>query len=94
MTRLAEELDTIRDRSTVLQEQVIEERAEVMNQRLFVLSILSAVFLPISFVTGLFGVNVGGIPGVESPGAFALLVVGLALATLLMLALFRWRRWI
>ena len=94
VTRLAEELDTIRDRSTVLQEQVIEERAEVMNQRLFVLSILSAVFLPISFVTGLFGVNVGGMPGVESPGAFALLVVGLALATLLMLALFRWRRWI
>ena len=46
------------------------------------------------FVTGLFGVNVGGMPGVESPGAFALLVVGLALATLLMLALFRWRRWI
>ncbi|MDX1292555.1 MAG: zinc transporter ZntB [Hyphomonas sp.] len=94
VTRLAEELDTIRDRCTVLQEQVIEERAELMNQRLFVLSILSAVFLPISFVTGLFGVNVGGMPGVESAGAFAILVATLALATLIMLALFRWRRWI
>jgi len=94
VTRLAEELDTIRDRCTVLQEQVIEERAEVMNQRLFVLSILSTVFLPISFVTGLFGVNVGGMPGVDSAAAFAVLVTSLAVATLVMLAIFRWRRWI
>ena len=75
--RLAEELDTIRERSTVLQEQVMEQRSELMNQRLFVLSILSAVFLPISFVTGLFGVNVGGMPGVESPVAFALATLDL-----------------
>ncbi len=78
----------------MLQEQVIEERAEVMNQRLFVLSILPAVFLPISFVTGLFGVNVGGMPGVQRAGAFAILVGALAVATILMLAIFRWRRWI
>ena len=65
-----------------------------MNQRLFVLSILSAVFLPISFVTGLFGVNVGGMPGVDSAAAFAILVTSLAVATLVMLAIFRWRRWI
>jgi len=94
VTRLAEDLDAIRERSIVLQEQVMEERSEMMNQRLFVLSILSAVFLPISFVTGLFGVNVGGIPGVNSPMAFALLVGSLALATGIMLAIFRWRRWI
>ena len=72
----------------------MEERSDMMNQRLFVLSILSAVFLPISFVTGLFGVNVGGMPGVDSPLAFALLVAGLIVATTAMLAIFRWRRWI
>ena len=94
VTRLSEELETIRDRSTVLQEQVIEARGEIMNQRLFVLSILSAVFLPISFVTGLFGVNLGGMPGLHSPLAFAILVGALIAATVLMLAIFRWRRWI
>ncbi|KDA01445.1 MAG: zinc transporter ZntB [Hyphomonas oceanitis] len=94
VTRLAEDLDAIRERSIVLQEQVMEERSDMMNQRLFVLSILSAVFLPISFVTGLFGVNVGGIPGVNSPMAFSILIGSLALATGIMLAIFRWRRWI
>lgn len=93
VTRLAEDLDAIRERSVVLQEQVMEERSDMMNQRLFVLSILSAVFLPIGFVTGLFGVNVGGVPGVGSPLAFALLVASLIVATTVMLAIFRWRRW-
>jgi zinc transporter len=94
VTRLAEDLDAIRERSIVLQEQVMEERSDMMNQRLFVLSILSAIFLPISFVTGLFGVNVGGIPGVDSPIAFGVLIFSLAVATGIMLAIFRWRRWI
>jgi zinc transporter len=94
VTRLAEDLDAIRERSVVLQEQIMEERSDMMNQRLFVLSILSAVFLPISFVTGLFGVNVGGIPGVDSPMAFGILIISLVVATGIMLAVFRWRRWI
>jgi len=94
VTRLAEDLDAIRERSVVMQEQIMEERSDIMNQRLFVLSILSAVFLPISFVTGLFGVNVGGMPGVDSPLAFGVLVASLIAATSAMLAIFRWRRWI
>ena len=94
VTRLSEELDTIRERSTVLQEQIMEERSDLMNQRLFVLSILSAIFLPISFVTGLFGVNIAGMPGMNNPAAFTLLVGGLFLTSVLMLLVFRWRRWI
>ena len=38
VTRLAEDLDAIRERSVVLQEQIMEERSDLMNQRLFVLS--------------------------------------------------------
>ena len=94
VTRLSEELDTIRERSTVLQEQIMEERSDLMNQRLFELSILSAIFLPISFVTGLFGVNIAGMPGMNNPAAFTMLVGGLVLTTVLMLLVFRWRRWI
>ncbi|WP_300381976.1 zinc transporter ZntB [Henriciella sp.] len=94
VTRIGEELDTIRERSTVLQEQLIEERSERMNQRLFVLSIISAVFLPLGFVTGLFGVNVGGMPGVESPLAFAILCFGMLGLSAGLIVLFRGMRWL
>ena len=92
--RLTELLESIRERSTVLYEEAAQESSEETNQRLFVLSILSAVFLPISFVTGLFGVNLGGIPGAGSPAAFAMLVLALAGSVLLTLLLLRWQRWI
>lgn len=93
VTRITEELDSIRERLIVLQEQMVEERGERMNQRLFVLAILSAIFLPLSFVTGLFGVNVGGMPGVESGLAFAILcasMVGLTGLLILVLHKMDW----
>jgi zinc transporter len=94
MTRLTELLETIRERSSVLYEEAIQQSTEETNRRLFVLAILSAIFLPISFVTGLFGVNLGGIPGAASPGAFIVLVVALAVSVVGTLALLRWQRWI
>ena len=94
ITRLTELVENIRERSTVLYEEAIQNSTEETNQRLFVLAILSAVFLPISFVTGLFGVNLGGIPGAGSPAAFITLVVALAVSVVATLALLRWQRWI
>lgn len=94
VTRIGEELDAIRERSLVLQEQVLEERGERMNQRLFVLAIISAVFLPLGFVTGLFGVNLGGMPGSGSQIGFAALCVGMTVLVAALLVLFRRVRWL
>lgn len=82
VTRLAEELDAIRDRAQIVHEQILDQRAEAMNKQMLVLSIVAAVFLPLGLVTGLLGINVGGIPGVDNPYAFwvvsgALVVIGL-----------------
>ena len=93
-TRLAEDLDLARERAVVIQEQIVEQRAEAMNQRLFVLAIISAVFLPLGFFTGLFGVNIGGMPGVESPYAFALFCALLVALTGGLLYLFRKADWL
>jgi zinc transporter len=41
-----------------------------LNKNMYVLSVISAIFLPLGFLTGLFGINIGGIPGVEDPNAF------------------------
>jgi len=49
--------------------------------------------LPLGFFTGLMGINVGGMPGVEDSGAFWV-VVGLCVGlSLLLAAVFRWRNW-
>lgn len=82
VTRLAEDLDAIRDRAQVVHEQIMDQRAEIMNNQMLVLSIVAAIFLPLGLVTGLLGINVGGIPGTDNPYAFwvvtgLLVVIGL-----------------
>lgn len=62
VTRMVEELDSVRERGAVLTEQLADMRAESMNERNLVLTVAGTVFLPLTFLTGLFGMNVGGIP--------------------------------
>jgi zinc transporter len=94
MTRTVEELDAARDRAAVTHEEMASRLGEVTNQRLYVLSIMTAIFLPLGFVTSLLGVNVGGIPGREVSWGFWALCAGFAIAIVVQLVLFRRWRWL
>ena len=74
--RMAEELESVRERSALLHEQLTDLRAEQIETRTLVLSIVALVFLPLTFLTGLLGMNVAGIPFAHEPWAFGA-VVGL-----------------
>lgn len=94
LTRYVEELDLSRDRATVIQEQLIAKASEELNRRLFLLAVITLVFLPLSFITGLLGVNVSGIPGAESPRAFFALSGMLGLILLLQIFWLKRSRWL
>lgn len=94
LLRINEELEAVRDRAQIVQEQIAEQRAEEMNKRLFALSIISAVFLPLGFITGLFGVNIGGMPGVDNSFAFAALCIAMLTMVGGLLWLFRKLGWL
>jgi zinc transporter len=70
LSRLCEELDMIRERCQVVQDHILDVRAEAMNQQMLVLTVVAAFFLPISFLTGLLGINVGGVPLAQSDNGF------------------------
>jgi zinc transporter len=93
LIRYIEDLDSIRDRATVIHEELVSNLSEQMNKRMYVLSLAAAIFLPLSFLTGLFGINVGGIPGSESKIAFALFVLVLVVIAFALLFLFKKKKW-
>ncbi|WP_245290999.1 CorA family divalent cation transporter [Methylobacterium aquaticum] len=64
------------ERARLLQEEVSARVAEESNQQLYVLSVLSALLLPPTFITGLFGMNVKGLSFAEDPRGI-LFVLGL-----------------
>jgi len=93
LTRTVEELDMARERSQVIQEEITSYATEQLSRRMYVLSLVAGVFLPLSFVTGLLGINVGGIPGSDNPDAFRWVMAMLGVVFLGLLATFRWVRW-
>ncbi|GAK32686.1 zinc transport protein ZntB [alpha proteobacterium Q-1] len=94
VTRYMEDLDMIRERAFVLQDELYSQLSDRMNRIVYMLTVITGIFLPISFLTGLFGVNIGGMPGVESPGAFFFFVFGMAGLVIVELLIFRFLKWI
>lgn len=87
-----EEVSELYERSKLLQEELASRLAENTGRNLYVLSIVTAVMLPMTLVTGIFGMNVGGLPGLHGDHAFwwvMLLILASGAATL---AAFFWRR--
>ena len=68
--RLFEQIDLMLEQIWMQREQLQQAIAEKMNRNTYWLSVIAGVFLPLSFLTGVFGINIGGMPGVESEGAF------------------------
>ncbi len=77
--RVVENIEALLDQVWILRELVQQALSETMNRNTYRLSVVAGVFLPLGFVTGLLGVNVGGIPGTDSPVAFYLLCAVLLL---------------
>lgn len=93
ITRELEDLEAIRDRAVVSHEELQNRISEELNNRMYVLSIITAIFLPLGFLTGLLGINVGGIPGSENPDAFRYFVLGLILLIIVQFLIFKWKKW-
>jgi zinc transporter len=93
LTRYIEDLDAARERAAVTQEELISRLSEQMDNRMYVLSIVAAIFLPLGFLTGLLGINVGGIPGSEYKAAFFVFCLLLVALVVIEVIIFKKKKW-
>jgi len=89
-----EDLDLGRERALVLQSEMQNRIAEQQSSRVYLLSIVTAIFLPLSFLTGVFGMNVGGLPGLENSQAFVYLSIGMLSVATTLIGFMWWKRWL
>lgn len=78
VTRYLEGLDECRTRVQLLEDQIDAQRSETMTRSNLNLTIVATVFLPLTFITGLLGMNVAGIPDQHDPLGFWI-VTGLSI---------------
>ena len=65
-----QDLELVQERTRLLQEEIGSRLNEATNRNLYILSLVTVVLLPINLITGIFGMNTGGLPGRESDAGF------------------------
>ncbi|AHY43110.1 zinc transporter ZntB [Stutzerimonas decontaminans] len=94
LTRYLEELEMIRERVNLVVESEHRRLNQRMNRTMYLLAIITGFFLPLSFLTGLLGINVGGIPGAEFSYGFVVACLLIGSVALLQWWLLRRLRWV
>ena len=67
---LTHEIEALRERARVLQEEIAHQLAEENNRHLHVLTVVTILFLPPTLIAGFFGMNLLGLPFSESGAGF------------------------
>jgi zinc transporter len=93
VTRYMEDLDVIRERASVVNDELANRLAERMDRTMYVLSLVTLIFLPLTVISGMLGMNVGGVPGGEAPWAFVATCVVFAIIAALEVWLLRRIKW-
>lgn len=92
--RYVEDLDTLRERAVVVQDEIISRFTEEQNRHSYTLSVVAALMLPLSFITSLFGVSFANIPLSNTTDGFMTLIYILAGVAVVQIAIFKFMRWL
>ncbi len=93
-TRFVEDLDAARERASVVQDELNTRLSDQMNRTMYLLTLVATVLLPPSLITGLLGINVGGMPGAEQPWAFPIVILLLLVLAVVEIIVLRRLKWI
>lgn len=93
LNRYTEELAELRDRSQILSEEIRTIHAEKLSTFTYLFSVVATIFLPMGFLTGLMGINIGGMPGIDSGNAFWIFLLMCVLLGIAQIAIFKRLKW-
>lgn len=91
--RYLEDIEMVRERAHIIKDELTNALSEKINRNLYFFSVIAAIFLPLGFLTGLLGVNLGGLPGADNPAGFIIFSSILMGVVTLQIALFKWLKW-
>ena len=93
ITKAVEDLDYSRDHLAVFHEELQSKMTISMTKIMYIISIVTVIFTPLTVLTGLLGVNVQGIPYAENDYAFAFVCLIMLGITILLVYLMKKLRW-
>jgi magnesium transporter len=92
--QVIETLEVFRDMSSGVLDLYMNSLSNKMNNVMKVLTMISTIFIPLSFVAGVYGMNFENMPELRWEYGYFYVLAGMASATIGMLFFFRWKKWI
>ena len=89
VTLMVEEVEEARDRSQILHDELFHGLSEKLNKSMYSLSLVASIFIPLTFFTSIFSVNIGGLPGLERNDAFMWMMIAMVAMILLQVVFFK-----
>jgi magnesium transporter len=92
--QVIENVETFRDMSASLLETYLSSLSNKLNEIIKLLTIISTIFIPLTFLAGLYGMNFRYMPELESPLGYPSVLVLMLLVVLVMMGYFWRKKWI
>ena len=91
--RAGSEIVEAQEQARILQDESSARAAERTNNSMYVLTLFTVIILPLNLITGFFGMNVQGLPGVGVDGGFEAVFWGMIATFVLTVAYFKYKKW-
>ena len=92
--QVIETVETYRDIAAGMLDIYLSSISNRLNSVMKVLTVISTIFIPLTFITSLYGMNFHHMPELNSQLGYPLVLVIMVVIALAMLALFRRNRWL
>jgi magnesium transporter len=86
-------VETFRDMSASLLDTYLSSLSNRLNEVMKVLTVISTIFIPLTFIVGLYGMNFKYMPELESPWGYPLVIALMVVVAIVMLTYFKKKRW-
>jgi len=88
-----EEVDEVLMRSKILHDELSHALNEKINNNMFKLSMIAIIFMPLTFITSLFGMNFQKIPGAGNPNGFYITCIVMTILTIAQMVFYKKKDW-
>lgn len=93
LNQVFDSIKAYREMSNSLHEMHMSNVSMRMNRTMMTLTIFSAIFIPLSFLAGVFGMNFSSVPGITNPSAFEMFIVFCFVLAGSMIGYFKIKKW-
>lgn len=92
--QVTETINIYKDSLNSLTDLYMSSLSNKMNNIMKVLTIVSTIFIPLTFIVGVYGMNFVNMPELTSPYGYYITLLGMGILTLIMIIFFKYKKWL